>query len=70
MNTGRRGPADVPTPGEGLLAQHPHIKLENTGLSADEAAETIQAWLDGGRPATPLVAAPRAASRTVSREDR
>ncbi len=70
MNTGRRGPADVPTPGELLLARHPHIKLDNTGLSPDEAAETILAWLDGGRPATPLVATPRAASRTVSRDDR
>jgi hypothetical protein len=47
MNTSCGGPADVPTPGELLLARHQHIKLDNTGLSPDEAAETILAWLGG-----------------------
>lgn len=45
MNTGR-APADVPTPGEGLLALHPHLMLDNTLLSPDEAAQRILAWLD------------------------
>jgi hypothetical protein len=46
MNTGRRGQSDVPTPGELLLALHPHLKLDNTLLSPDEAAQTILTWLD------------------------
>ena len=47
MNTARRGQAGTPTPGELLLARHPHLKLDNTSLSPDEAAEAILAWLDG-----------------------
>lgn len=35
------------TPGERMLAGHRHLKLDNTDLSADEAAEQILAWLDG-----------------------
>jgi hypothetical protein len=46
MNTGRCGQSDVPTPGELLLALHPHLKLDNTLLSPDEAAQTILTWLD------------------------
>jgi hypothetical protein len=46
MNTGRRGQVGVPTPGELLLALHPHLKLDNTVLSPDEAAQRILTWLD------------------------
>ncbi len=34
------------TPGERLLAAHRHLRLDNTGLSPDEAAGEILAWLD------------------------
>ena len=47
MNTGHRGQAGMPTPGELLLARHPHLKLDNTSLSPEEAAERILAWLYG-----------------------
>jgi hypothetical protein len=47
MNTGRQGPAGMSTPGEQLLAQHTHLKLDNTSLSAEESAERILAWLHG-----------------------
>jgi hypothetical protein len=46
MNTGPGDPA-APTPGERLLEAHRHLRLDNTGLSADRAAERILAWLDG-----------------------
>ena len=45
MNTG--GDPDAPTPGERLLAEHRHLRIDNTALSADEVAEQILAWLDG-----------------------
>jgi hypothetical protein len=45
MNTGR-GQFGVRTPGELLLAQHPHLKLDNTLLSPDGVAQRILAWLD------------------------
>jgi len=32
-------------PGERLLAQWPHLVIDNTDLSADETAERILAWL-------------------------
>lgn len=44
MNTSQEDGAP-PTPGEGLLAQHRHLRLDNTHLSADEAASQILAWL-------------------------
>lgn len=44
MNTG--GERAVPTPGERMLAGHRHLRLDNTDLPADEAAEEILAWLD------------------------
>lgn len=47
MNTGRWGKAGTPPPGELLLARHPHLRLDNTSLSPDEAAEAILAWLHG-----------------------
>ena len=45
MSTGVDGEAE-PTPGDQLLARHRHLRLENTDLSPDEAAEQILAWLD------------------------
>lgn len=47
MNTGVRDHAGMPTPGELLVARHPHLKLDNTSLSPDEAAEKILSWLHG-----------------------
>jgi hypothetical protein len=47
MNTRRRPGDAAPTPGELLLAHHPHLRLDNTHLSSDEAAEKILAWLAG-----------------------
>jgi hypothetical protein len=35
------------TPGERMLARFRHLRLDNTLLSADQAAERILAWLDG-----------------------
>jgi hypothetical protein len=35
------------TPGERMLARHRHLRLDNTLLSADDAAARILAWLDG-----------------------
>jgi hypothetical protein len=49
MNTGR---GDARTPGERLIAEHRHLRLDNTGLSADETAERILTWLDGGYPSS------------------
>ena len=41
------GGADSPaTPGERLLAGHPRLRLDNTDISADDAAAAILAWLD------------------------
>ncbi|WP_325604486.1 hypothetical protein [Nocardioides sp.] len=45
MNTGR-GDDVAPTPGERMLAEHRHLRLDNSALSADETAEQILAWLD------------------------
>ena len=42
--TGRRFPADA------VLGWHPHLRLDNTHLSADQAAVQILAWL-GSEPA-------------------
>ena len=41
MNTG----GHPRTPAQDLLDRHPHLVLDNTDLSADEAAERILAWL-------------------------
>lgn len=43
--------ADRQLPADALLSRHPHLVLDNTDLSADEAAEWILAWLPG--PASP-----------------
>jgi hypothetical protein len=32
-------------PGDRLIAQWPHLAINNTDLSADETAERILAWL-------------------------
>lgn len=40
MNTG-----EVETPADALLARHPHLRLDNSDLSAAEAAARIAAWL-------------------------
>ena len=40
MNTG------VPTPADVLLAGHPHLRLDNSTLSAAEAARQVTAWMD------------------------
>ncbi|MDX6367205.1 MAG: hypothetical protein QOK30_2281 [Nocardioidaceae bacterium] len=45
MNT-RSGDGAAATPGERLLAAHRHLRLDNTDLSADTAAEVILEWLD------------------------
>lgn len=50
MNTGRV--PDAPTPGEQLLSEHRHLRIDNTALSADEVAEQVLAWLDGRRPSS------------------
>ncbi|MEO5853806.1 MAG: hypothetical protein ABIQ15_14960 [Nocardioides sp.] len=39
--------ADRPLPADAVLSRHPHLVLDNTDLSADEAAEWILAWLPG-----------------------
>lgn len=41
MNTGA-----VATTADGLLAEHRHLVLDNTGLTADQSAERILAWLE------------------------
>jgi len=46
MTTGC-GDAAASTPGERLLGGHRHLRLDNTDLSADRAAEAILDWLDG-----------------------
>ena len=38
---------DHPLPADAVLSRHPHLVLDNTDLSADEAAEWILAWLPG-----------------------
>jgi hypothetical protein len=38
---------DGSTPGERMLARHRHLRLDNTLLSADDAAARILTWLDG-----------------------
>lgn len=38
---------DVPSHADGLLAEHRHLRLDNTNLSPEEAAARILAWLDG-----------------------
>jgi hypothetical protein len=45
MSTGC-GDAAGATPGERLLAAHRHLRLDNTEVSADRAAEAILEWLD------------------------
>jgi hypothetical protein len=45
MNTGP-GDGAAATPGERLLAAHRHLRLDNTDLSADRAAELVLEWLD------------------------
>ena len=45
MNTAR-GADPARTPGERLLAAHRHLRLDNTGLTPEEAAGEILAWLD------------------------
>ena len=59
MNT-RPGddPTDRTLPGHALLAEHPHLVLDNTHLTADAAAEQILAWLK--RDDTETVAGTRA----------
>jgi hypothetical protein len=47
MNTARDDIAA--TPGEQFLAGRRHLRIDNTALSADEAAEQILAWLDAGQ---------------------
>jgi len=42
------GDAVAQTPGERLLAEHRHLRVDNTHLPADETAEQILTWLDGG----------------------
>jgi hypothetical protein len=39
------------TPGERMLNGHRHLRLDNTALPADAAAEQILGWLDGHFPA-------------------
>jgi hypothetical protein len=34
------------TPAQDLLDRHPHLVLDNTDLSADDAADHILAWLE------------------------
>jgi hypothetical protein len=35
-----------PTPADGFLRVHPHLRLDTTGLSAPESVEQVLAWLD------------------------
>lgn len=44
MNT---DPADPGTPAAAVLAEFPHLRLDNTDLAPDEAAARILEWLDG-----------------------
>lgn len=48
MNTGR-GSGSEPLPGDALLAQHRHLRLDNSRLAPDDAAGRILGWLDGSR---------------------
>lgn len=47
MNTALEPDGGSPLPGEVLLAQHRHLRLDNRDLSAQEAADRILAWVDG-----------------------
>jgi len=46
--------ADLPLPADAVLSRHPHLVIDNTDLSADEAAEWILAWLPGSTSPTGL----------------
>jgi len=37
---------DPQTPGERLIAQHRHLRLDNTHLTPDQAADRVLDWLD------------------------
>jgi len=43
MNTG------VPSPGDEVIAQFPHLRIDNTDLSAEEVAEHVLGWLRRGQ---------------------
>lgn len=58
MNTGR-GSGSEPLPGDALLAQHRHLRLDNSRLAPDDAAARILGWLDGSREGSPDAATPR-----------
>jgi hypothetical protein len=38
---------DRPTPADAVLAGLPHLRLDNSGLAPEEAAERIVAWRAG-----------------------
>ena len=44
MNT---DPDDPTTPADAVLAEHSHLRLDNTDLTPDEVAQRVLAWLDG-----------------------
>jgi hypothetical protein len=41
MNTG------APSVGDALIAQHPHLRVDNTDRTPEEVAAEILSWLDG-----------------------
>ena len=41
MNTGE------PSPGDALIAQHPHLRIDNSERTPDDVGAEILAWLAG-----------------------
>ena len=40
---------DRPTSADPLLVEHPHLRIDNTDLSAEEVAEQVLGWLRRGQ---------------------
>jgi hypothetical protein len=37
----------VPAPADALIAEHPHLRIDNTDRSPEDVAAAVLAWLDG-----------------------